>query len=62
MDSYGPSDYREAMESIWGDHYHNDSKVWLKTMISKGWDGFILDRAEGIKHVIIFNPEILTIL
>ena len=66
MSAYGPSDYREAMESIWGDHYRNDSKVWLNTMVSKGWDGFILDRAdifhEKSKHLIVFNPEILTIL
>jgi hypothetical protein len=61
MESYGPNDYREALEQIWYDFYCDHSKVYLRKMIANGWDGFILDRENGVKHLIAFNPEILTI-
>jgi hypothetical protein len=61
MDAYGPSDYREAMEQIWYDHYGDDSEQYLKK-IGLNWDGFTIERGEGITHLIWFKPEKLKIV
>lgn len=61
MDSYGPNEYREALEQIWADFYRGHEKQWLSRMRSLGWDGFLLDRQDGVKHLISFVPENLTI-
>ena len=61
MDSYGPNEYREAMEQIWGDFYMHHPKEYLSKMRVKGWDGILLDRSNGIKHFIVFDPGILKI-
>lgn len=61
MDSYGPNQYREAMEQIWYDFYKGHEEIWFSKMRVAGWDGFILDRADGVKHFICFNEEILSI-
>jgi hypothetical protein len=62
MSSYGPNDYREAMEQIWADFYSGHEREWLSRMRSNGWDGFVLQRNDGVKHFICFTPEILKIV
>lgn len=64
MDRHGPNEYREAMESIWYDYYRGYEREWLQRMCGAGvgWDGFIVDRSEGLKHFICFNPKILKVL
>ena len=62
MDSFGPTDYREAMEQVWFDYYKGYEELWLSTMRSNSWDGFVLDRNDGVKHLICFTPEILQIV
>ena len=61
MSSYGPDEYREAMEQVWYDFYKDHQAVFLSKMRVLGWDGFILDRNGGVKHFVCFNPEILKI-
>jgi len=58
--SYGPDEYREAMESIWGDFYRNHPKEYLKALWQ--WDGFILPRADGVRHMIVFKPDIIKVI
>ena len=62
LDSYGPNEYREAMEAIWADFYRNSSKAFLSKMRVMGWDGFILPKSGGVKHFVCFNPDILQII
>ena len=62
LDSYGPDEYREAMEAVWGDFYRSSSKAFLSKMHVWGWDGFILPKSGGVKHFICFNPDILKIV
>jgi hypothetical protein len=61
MDAYGPNDYRQALEQVWYDHYRGYEREWLSRMRSVGWDGFIVERVNGVKHFICFNPEILIV-
>lgn len=61
MDSYGPNDYREAMEQIWYDHYGDDSEEYLKN-IGINWDGFTVARANGVTHLIWFKPDKLKVI
>jgi GNAT superfamily N-acetyltransferase len=61
MDSYG-DDRREAYESVWGDFYRDHSADYLKKLIRFGYDGFELPRADGIVHLIAFNPAKLKIV
>lgn len=62
MDSYGPSEYRKALEQIWYDFYKGHEQVWFSKMRVAGWDGFIVNKpSDGVKHLICFNPDILEI-
>lgn len=61
MDAYGPNEYRESMEQIWFDYYHGYEDKWLSRLRGLGWDGFVLDRPDNVKHFICFNPEILSV-
>ncbi|MFA5489184.1 MAG: hypothetical protein WC284_08185 [Candidimonas sp.] len=69
MESYGPRDFREAMEQIWYDYYRDHSDVWLKKLIINGYEWFDVKK-EGIRyedtgiliHYIVFNPERLNII
>lgn len=61
MNSWGPNQYREAMEQIWYDYYRDYSKVYLNKMVELGWDGFLVPRSNGVQHLIVFNPAILNI-
>lgn len=60
IDSYGPSDYRQALEQVWADFYMGHEDKWLSKLRVFGWDGFIVQQS-GLQHLICFNPEILTI-
>lgn len=58
---YGPNKFRKAIEQLWYDYYRDVPKLFLQQLIDLGYDGFILDRPNGVKHLIAFNPNILSI-
>jgi hypothetical protein len=60
MDSY-PDCYREALEQVWADFYPNDAEAYLSRLRGWGYQGFKLDRSDGIVHFICWDPSILTI-
>ena len=60
MQSYGPKDYREAMEAIWYDFYGHNTKKYVEIM-GRNFDGFILQRT-GCQHFICFRPSILHVV
>lgn len=60
-DAYGPDQYREVLEQVWYDFYRDHPQEWFARMQEIGWDGFMLDRSNGVKHLIVFTPKILKI-
>ena len=61
MSSYGPNEYRKAMEQIWYDFYRGHEKVWFSKLRVAGWDGFIVNKSDGVRHLICFNLDVLKI-
>ena len=53
---------KERYEQVWYDFYRNDPALYCQKMANRGYDGFIIDRQEGVKHAIVFNPTTLVIL
>lgn len=57
MSSYGPNEYRKAMETIWYDFYKGFESQWLSWMRVNGWDGLLRKRTEDTTHFICYNID-----
>lgn len=61
MGRHAPNEFRQAMETIWYDHYRGEEKVWLQKMVELGYDGFMVTHSDNTVHYICFNPSVITI-
>lgn len=50
---------KEMINNIWYDCYKGFEKEFLKKLVEGGIDGMIVNRNDGIKHLICYNPDIL---
>lgn len=53
---------KERFEQIWYDFYRNDPALYCQNMARVGYDGFIIEKNNGVKHAIVFNPSTIHIL
>lgn len=53
---------KERFEQIWYDFYRNDPALYCKNMVRVGYDGFIIEKNNGVKHGIVFNPNTIKII
>ena len=58
---FNRNDYREALEQVWADFYRGESAAFLTILRNWNYQGFKLNRADGVTHFICWDPSILTI-
>jgi hypothetical protein len=52
----------EAYQSVWYAFYHYSPAQYVKNMAEAGFDGILINRREGVKHFIGFNPFKLKVI
>lgn len=57
----------DAFQLIWYDVYHmiggkHGDMAFIDNMVKIGYDGVIVDRSGGVKHLIVYNPDCLSIV
>lgn len=50
----------QAFQSVWYDFYRGHEQDYLKNMVGLlGYDGVVVPRANGIQHIIVFDPSLI---
>ena len=52
----------DAFQTVSYDFYRDEPEVYLKNMVSLGYDGVLIQKHGGVKHLIAFDPKKLKIL
>lgn len=55
------SNEKDALLQVWYDFYRYNPIDFVRNCVKMGIDGIIVNRNDGIKHVIIYNPSIIKI-
>lgn len=59
--AYSPNPHA-AFQSVWYDFYRREPGLYLKNMVALGYDGVEVPRREGVKHVVVYNPDAIKIV
>lgn len=52
----------KAFLSVWWDFYRNHPIVYLQNMVKMGYDGVLIQKKEGVSHLVAFDPDKLKII
>lgn len=52
---------KDLFQQIWYDFFRNDPLTYVREMVRLGYDGQIIDKSNDVKHLIIYNPNIIEI-
>jgi len=53
---------KDVLLQIWIEFYRYDGVEFIRNCVKLGIDGIIVNRHDGVKHVIIYNPTIIDVL
>ncbi len=53
--------FLDAAVSLYTDLFQYDATAWVNAMRSLGYDGVIVDKSYGVKHLIVWRPEKLVV-
>jgi len=53
---------KDEIQTIEADFYRHSPEKYLENLIKLGYDGFIIDKEDGINHFIVFNPNIIEVI
>lgn len=53
---------KDTFENVWWHFYKNDSALFLKNMVSLGYDGHFAEADNQATHIIIYNTKIIEVL
>lgn len=59
----GAYDYNEkdVLLQVCIDFYRNNAVEFVRNCVELGIDGVIVNRVDGVKHVIVYNPTIIKV-
>ena len=52
---------KDLFQQIWYDFFRWSPVEYLRGMVKLGYDGQVINKPEGRKHVIVYNPDIIEI-
>jgi hypothetical protein len=57
-------DAKDTFLQIWYDLYYRrgSNEEFVDNMVKLGYDGLLIERAEGVKHIVVYDPDALNIL
>jgi len=47
---------------VWIDFYRNEPAEYLKQMVKLGYDGHEVEKSNGVKHLVVYNPKTIKIV
>lgn len=47
----------DAAVTLYGDLFGHDADAWVEAMRGLGYDGVVVDKSYGVKHLIVWAPE-----
>lgn len=47
---------------VWYDFYRHNEVDYVRNMVKLGYDSIIVDRVDGVNHIIVLDPSIIEIL
>lgn len=58
------NDTKDTFLQIWYDFYRRGNNDWMfvENMVKLGYDGLLVDKANGVKHIIVYDPDALDII
>ena len=52
---------KDLFQQVWYDFFRHNPIEYVRGMVKLGYDGQIINKAEGNKHFIIYNPDIIEV-
>jgi len=52
---------KDLYQQVWYDFFRYHSLEYVRGMVKLGYDGQIINKAEGNKHFIVYNPDIIEV-
>lgn len=56
------SNLKEMILNVWADCYMGDEQILMKYLVSGGVDGLLIEKNNGVKWLVVYNPDILKIV
>lgn len=53
---------KEMILNVWADCYMGNEHTLVKYLVSGGIDGLLLNKANGVQWLVVYNPDILKII
>lgn len=52
---------KDVFQQVWIDFFRYNPALFVKGMVKLGYDGQIIEKENGRRHVIVYNPDIIEI-
>ena len=50
---------KDLFQQVWFDFYRHNPVEYVRAMVNLGYDGQIIEKSDGVKHIIVYNPNII---